>query len=81
MWASAAAVPSAASFGCGALFRRNSFVTMNCTCSFVAFPVPTTAFLISAGGYSWIASSVCCAARRITPRACPSTTVVRTFFA
>ena len=52
--ASAAATPSAASVGCGALLRRSSRVSMNCTCSFVAAPVPTTAFLISAGGNSWI---------------------------
>ena len=35
-------------------FSRSSRVSMNCTCSFVAPPVPTTAFLISAGGNSWI---------------------------
>jgi hypothetical protein len=47
---SAAATPSAASAGWGALLSRSSFVTMNCTWVLVAAPVPTTAFLISAGG-------------------------------
>src|SRR5262249_29709017 len=50
--ASAAATPSAASDGCGADLSRRRRVIMNCTCSFVAAPVPTTAFLISAGGIS-----------------------------
>ena len=50
--ASAAATPSAASDGCGADLSRSSRVNMNCTCSLVAAPVPTTAFLISAGGSS-----------------------------
>ena len=51
---------------------------MYCTCSFVAAPVPQTAFLISAGGYSWTARCDCSPASRITPRAWPSVTVVRT---
>src|SRR5581483_3303362 len=50
--ASAAATPSAASDGCGTDFNFSNRVSMNCTCSFVAAPVPTTAFLISAGGSS-----------------------------
>ena len=43
--ASAAATPSAASAGSGAGLSRSSRVTMNCTCSFVALPVPHTDFL------------------------------------
>src|SRR5437868_8605127 len=76
--ASAAATPSAASLGCGADFSRSRRVTMNWICSLVAAPVPATAFLISDGGYSWISRPACAPARRITPRACPSTTVVLT---
>src|SRR5688500_10101553 len=76
--ASAAATPSAASDGCGTLLSRSRRVSMNCTCSFVAPPVPTTAFLISAGAISFTGTFASSAASRITPRAWPSTTVVRT---
>src|SRR5262249_45519070 len=67
--ASAAATPSAASAGCGADLRRSSRVSMNCTCSFVAAPFPTTAFLISAGGISWMSTPAWCPAKSTTPRA------------
>ena len=51
---------------------------MNCTCSLVALPVPTIAFLTSAGGNSWIASPAASPASRMTPRAWPKREVVRT---
>src|SRR5687768_1780366 len=77
-YARAAATPSAASEGFGADFRRSSRVSMNCTCSFVAAPEPTTDFLISAGDISCTRTPACCPARSMTPRACPRVTVVRT---
>src|SRR6185437_5038582 len=75
---SAHATPSAASAGCGGLFRRSRRATMNCTWSLVAAPRPTTVFLISAGAYSWMATPARAPASSTTPRAWPSTTVVRT---
>src|ERR1035437_1582868 len=75
---SAHATPSAASAGCGALLRCSRRATMNCTCSFVAAPRPTTVFLMSAGAYSWMVTPARAPASSTTPRACPSTTAVRT---
>ena len=52
---------------------------MYCTWVLVAAPVPVIAFLMSAGGYSWIGTAASAPASRITPRAWPRTMVVRTF--
>src|SRR5256885_4537430 len=49
---------------------------MRPTCALGAPPAPTTVFLMVAGAYSAIVSPACAAARRTTPRACPSTRVV-----
>src|SRR2546425_9306060 len=79
MCVSATATPSAASAGLGASLSRSSRATMRPTCALGAPPAPTTVFLMVAGAYSAIVSPACAAARRTTPRACPSTRVVCTF--
>src|ERR1051326_2410666 len=79
MYVSATATPSAASAGWGAALSRSSRATTRPICALGAAPAPATVFLMVAGAYSAIASPACSAASSTTPRAWPSTSVVRTF--